>query len=205
MLQIDCSRYKCYKAVEVCYWSCKFRPKCKDWQKALDETPGIEAVNERLFAASKKSGRSFELLTLTPSAKSKQRMRRAPEKPIQINEKGALHKSMFDTVDEIVEETMESKNDSSEGNSSENGSANGDKKAKAKAAKPAKPKPAKAKQDNTVNTEGPIFLLLYPNGKYKELSESELQLEAASVVKDATLRLIKGQFLVPMISFKSLD
>ena len=50
-------------------------------------------------------------------------------------------------------------------------------------------------------TNGPIYLLLSANGKYKELSEAELQIEAASVLKDPTLRLVKGAYLVPQISF----
>lgn len=67
-----------------------------------------------------------------------------------------------------------------------------------KAANKPKAKPARPK----VVTEGPVYLLLNANGKYKELTESDLQTEAASVVKDPTLRLVKGQFLVPQISFK---
>jgi hypothetical protein len=47
--------------------------------------------------------------------------------------------------------------------------------------------------------------LLFANGKYKELRESELNTEAAGVLKDQTLRLIKGQCLVPLISFKVAD
>jgi hypothetical protein len=58
--------------------------------------------------------------------------------------------------------------------------------------KPVKPKPV---------TNGPIYLLLSANGKYKELNEAELQTEAASVLKDPTLRLVKGHYLVPQISF----
>jgi hypothetical protein len=66
------------------------------------------------------------------------------------------------------------------------------------AANKPKPKPVKPKPV----ADGPVYLLLSANGKYKELSEDELQTEAASVVKDPTLRLVKGQFLVPQISFK---
>jgi hypothetical protein len=47
--------------------------------------------------------------------------------------------------------------------------------------------------------------LLFANGKYKELRESELNTEAAGVLKDQTLRLVKGQYLVPQISFKFAD
>lgn len=61
-------------------------------------------------------------------------------------------------------------------------------------AKPAKPKP--------ITNTGPIYLLLQENGKYKELRESELQTEAASVFKDPSLRLVKAQFLIPELSFK---
>ena len=67
--------------------------------------------------------------------------------------------------------------------------------------KAAKPKPA----HKPANNNGPIYLLLFPNGKYKELRESELNSEAAGVLKDQGLRLIKGQFLVPQISFKVAD
>ncbi|MDX2031357.1 MAG: hypothetical protein SF339_11840 [Blastocatellia bacterium] len=52
------------KAVEVCYWSCKFRKRCKDWHTALLEQPGIEAVSLQLTAASKKSGRVFDPQTM---------------------------------------------------------------------------------------------------------------------------------------------
>ncbi|MGH9841098.1 MAG: hypothetical protein ACREEM_20280 [Blastocatellia bacterium] len=70
------------------------------------------------------------------------------------------------------------------------------------AAKKEKPKPAKPKPES--NT-GPLFLLLYPNGKYKELKESELSTEAAGILKDPEMRLVKGQFLIPEISFKLAD
>lgn len=71
-------------------------------------------------------------------------------------------------------------------------------KSKTKAAKPKLvTKPA--------SNNGPIYLLLFSNGKYKELRESELNTEAAGVLKDQTLRLVKGQFLIPQISFKVAD
>jgi hypothetical protein len=69
--------------------------------------------------------------------------------------------------------------------------------------KPKTPKP-KAVAKPT-NSDGPIYLLLFANGKYKELRESELNAEAASVLKDPTLRLVKGRFLIPQISFKVAD
>jgi hypothetical protein len=79
-------------------------------------------------------------------------------------------------------------------------------KAKAKAAKP-KPvnKPVNKLVSKPASINGPIYLLLFANGKYKELRESELNTEAAGVLKDQTLRLIKGQCLVPQISFKVAD
>lgn len=70
----------------------------------------------------------------------------------------------------------------------------------------AKPKAAKPKPvGKPASSNGPIYLLLFSNGKYKELRESELNTEAAGVLKDQTLRLVKGQFLVPQISFKVAD
>jgi hypothetical protein len=75
-----------------------------------------------------------------------------------------------------------------------------------KTAAKAKPKAAKPKPvSKPANTNGPVYLLLFSNGKYKELRESELNSEAAGVLKDQSLRLIKGQFLVPEISFKVAD
>ena len=63
-MQIACKRFDCQKAVEVCYWSCKFRKGCKDWANALAETPGAAAIGERLAEASKKSGREFKAVDL---------------------------------------------------------------------------------------------------------------------------------------------
>ena len=71
--------------------------------------------------------------------------------------------------------------------------------------KAAKPKPVNKPVSKPAPTNGPIYLLLFANGKYKELRESELNTEAAGVLKDQTLRLIKGQCLVPQISFKVAD
>jgi hypothetical protein len=71
--------------------------------------------------------------------------------------------------------------------------------------KAAKPKPAAKPVSKPLNNNGPIYLLLFANGKYKELRESELNTEAAGVLKDQTLRLVKGQHLLPQISFKVAD
>ena len=71
-MQIDCKRYSCQKAVEVCYWSCKFRKNCKDWEGALIGTPGVSAIRERIEAAAKKSGRVFDpKLLVVPARKKK--------------------------------------------------------------------------------------------------------------------------------------
>jgi len=76
--------------------------------------------------------------------------------------------------------------------------------AKAKS-KAAKPKLVNKPVSKPANNSGPVYLLLFANGKYKELRESELNTEAAGVLKDQTLRLVKGQCLVPQISFKVAD
>ena len=69
-----------------------------------------------------------------------------------------------------------------------------------------KPKAVKPKpMSKPASNNGPIYLLLFSNGKYKELRESELNSEAAGVLKDQSMRLVKGQFLVPQISFKVAD
>ena len=52
---------------------------------------------------------------------------------------------------------------------------------------------------------GTVYLLLSKNGKYKELRESDLMKEAATILKDSSLRLVKGQYLVPQITFKPFD
>ena len=62
--------------------------------------------------------------------------------------------------------------------------------------KPVRPKPVSA---------GPVYLLLGPNGKYKELRESELLTQAALLLKDPSLRLVKGHMLVPTISFRAVE
>lgn len=73
------------------------------------------------------------------------------------------------------------------------------------AAKP-KPKPAKPKAAAapTINP-GPLYLLLAANGKYRELQEADLVTEAAGVLRDPSLRLVRAQSLTPQISFKLTD
>src|SRR5438309_9130096 len=70
-MQIACKRFGCQKAVEVCYWACKFRRNCKDWQGALEGEPGSEAIRERLESAAAKSGRIFDAATLVKPARAK--------------------------------------------------------------------------------------------------------------------------------------
>jgi hypothetical protein len=70
-MQIACKRFDCQKAVEVCYWSCKFRKGCKDWENALVEAPGAGAIRERLEAAAKKSGRLFDPTMLVVQIRKK--------------------------------------------------------------------------------------------------------------------------------------
>ena len=64
------------------------------------------------------------------------------------------------------------------------------------AAKPSRPK---------LPTDGTVYLLLSKNGKYRELREADLLKEAANIIKDSSLRLVKGQYLVPQITFKPMD
>ena len=75
-----------------------------------------------------------------------------------------------------------------------------EKAAKAKPKPQAKPKPAAPPANN-----GPLYLLLSANGKYRELQEAELVTEAAGVLKDPTLRLVKASAMTPQISFRLAD
>ena len=72
-MQLACQRFSCQKAVEVCYWSCKFRRTCKDWQKALAGEPGLVLIQSRLETAAAKTGRAFDPQTLTSPARPKAR------------------------------------------------------------------------------------------------------------------------------------
>jgi hypothetical protein len=74
-MQIECARYGCQKAVEVCYWVCKFRANCKDWQNALKGRPGIDAIRDRLEAAAKKTGRVYDPKSLVVLTGVKRRAR----------------------------------------------------------------------------------------------------------------------------------
>lgn len=220
-MQIGCNRFSCQKAVEVCYWTCKFRRDCKDWHNALAAEPGIEAISERLKQAAKKNGRAFDPQTMVLTSRGKKSraaiLSKTPiahlesasfstarceaessnsgeSSPINItnNFHGEVKETM--TEDNLDTPTAEPKAEAAAETPS-----------KPAAPKAAKPKPAAPKPKPAAQTSGPVFLLLYPNGKYKELRESELNIEAADVLKDPSLRLVKGTPLVPQISFKAAD
>lgn len=63
-MQVYCNKFFCHKAVEVCYWACKYRRDCKDWHGALDVKPGTAAIQAQLETAARKSGRAFDTGTL---------------------------------------------------------------------------------------------------------------------------------------------
>ena len=225
-MQIACKRYDCQKAVEVCYWSCKFRKSCKDWEGALVETPGADAIRARLEASAKKSGRAFDPKLLVVSARKKKRSdggsvspaaplepRAHPglaESPRSRIRRKAFHTSPTKKQSREIKGTMLNLRDiepiEPELTTPEIPAPAFEKKAAAKAkSKAAKPKPIIKPVSKPANNNGPIYLLLFANGKYKELRESELNTEAAGVLKDQTLRLVKGQCLVPQLSFKVAD
>src|SRR5262245_59426243 len=79
MMEIACKRFSCQKAVEVCYWSCKYRRDCKDWHGALEGMPGTDAISGQLTASAKKSGRIFDpqTMVLTSASKKKGKTSRA--------------------------------------------------------------------------------------------------------------------------------
>ena len=59
--------------------------------------------------------------------------------------------------------------------------------------------------DDVSEENGTVYLLLNKNGKYKELREADLLNQAATLLKDPSLRLVKGQLLVPTISFQAAE
>jgi hypothetical protein len=190
-MQIACARFGCQKAVEVCYWTCQYRRNCKDWKGAIEGAPGLEAIRERLEESASRSGRAFEFETIVAPP----RRRRAPAPAHKApragreNEKMAIEKrgseKMARTV--IEEETgAETATERSGGR-------------KRRAAGAAKRRAA------AVARSGPVYVLLHKNGKYQELRESELDSEAGRILKDPGLRLVKGEFLIPHITFRPAD
>ena len=226
-MQIACNRFSCQKAVEVCYWTCKFRRDCKDWHNALETEPGTDAVAERLKEAAKKSGRAFDPQTMVLTSRSKKKTKKKQAAVVSKSSIAHLQSGDFSTArgeaefdnqgepipnniiinnfGEVKETMTESNLDTPSTETTAVTETAAPSAGKAAAPKTAKPKPAAAKPKPAAPTTGPVFLLLYPNGKYKELRESELNTEAADVLKDPSLRLVKGLPLIPQISFKSAD
>jgi hypothetical protein len=224
-MEIACKKFSCQKAVEVCYWACKHRRDCKDWHGALEGIPGTDAIAGQLSAAAKKSGRVFDSQTmvLTSISKKKRKTSRAAvvsksssahleSRSISTHRGKAASKDRSTPIPhttnkskpeevraKMAEDNLDTPMTAETTGAAESAAASTrSATAKAKQKPVAKPKPA------AVST-GPVYLLLYANGKYKELREAELNSEAASVLKDPSLRLIKGHALIPQISFKAAD
>ncbi len=193
-MQIACQRFSCQKAVEVCYWSCKFRSKCKDWQKALAGEPGLVAIQSRLESAAAKTGRAFDPQTLASPARATRRTHPLATQS-GLNDQPAtvtlpLPVKQTATVDAAAAHPFKKREQNLMNNADETRAAT--KSAKPKVAAAARPKPA---------SNGTVYLLLQKNGKYKELREQDLAAQAPLLLKDKALRLVKGQLLVPTISF----
>ncbi len=222
-MQIACKRFSCQKAVEVCYWACKYRRDCKDWHNALNTEPGTEAIAAQLTQASKKSGRAFDpqMMVLTSRSK-KNRAAVISKTPIahlqsdgfstargesEFSDQGESIPNHFTNINfgEVKETMTEDNLDTPTTETTATTEAAPGNASKPAAAKTAKPKPVAKPKPAAPPASGPVFLLLYPNGKYKELRESELNTEAADVLKDPSLRLVKALPLIPQISFKSVD
>lgn len=220
-MQLACQRFSCQKAVEVCYWSCKFRRKCKDWQKAITGEPGLVAIQSRLEAAAAKSGRPFDVQTLAspahkahPSTRQETAATRVsvvsrPALSVQSNPGTRSDVTMLSRAQTAVSSTTEAtipvrnkrpakKQTAIKTEMSEITKETAIEKVAAIKPKKVVPKPPKPKPVNN----GTVYLLLSKNGKYKELRESELLNQAATLLNNPALRLVKGQLLVPTISFQ---
>ena len=225
-MEIACKKFSCQKAVEVCYWSCKYRRDCKDWHSALDGMPGTNAIAGQLLAAAKKSGRAFDPQTMILTSASKKRGKKSRAAIVSKSPSGHLQSRDVSTprgkaaskdrsapiphtttnkiksgevrakmTEDNLDTPMAAETTSIADSATEAPTKSA---AKAKLKPVVKPKPVSL-------PNGPVYLLLFANGKYKELREAELNSEAASVLKDPSLRLIKGQALIPQISFKAAD
>ena len=221
-MQIACKRFGCQKAVEVCYWTCKHRKNCKDWTGAIEGQPGLIAITERLEMAAAKSGRSFDANTLVKPVRFKRRAtvsalvstltapaRRAPavKTEAKITPKVAAPKTAPKPITNGTHPQQRSvklgtpeRKAMPKPDEEKTAATSDTTTSKATDRKPA-PKAAKPK----LPTNGTVYLLLSKNGKYKELRESDLLKEAATILKDPSLRLVKGQYLVPQITFKPFD
>ena len=213
-MQIACQRFSCQKAVEVCYWSCKFRRNCKDWQKALAGEPGLVSIQSRLEAAAAKTGRAFELQTLASPARKTSAAARVsvvsrPALTVQSNPGTRSDVAMLSRAQTAASSTAEANMSESKkrpakallaATNAMNETTKETTIEKTTAAKPKKAAPKTPKSKPASN--GTIYLLLSKNGKYKELRESELLNQAATLLNNPALRLVKGQLLVPTISFQ---
>ena len=249
-MQIACQRFSCQKAVEVCYWTCKFRRKCKDWQTALAGEPGLVLIQSRLEAAAAKTGRAFDAQTLaspvrkvkapapSPQAKLADRnasplagtgmTKEAAATKVSVVSRPAL--SVQNNSIPRSDVTPLSRAQAAAPDTTENQKLRTKQLPARRKAAPEKPKQEKQAMNETKTetpsekpetgktkqakqkpvrpkpvSSGPVYLLLGPNGKYKELRESELLTQAALLLKDPSLRLVKGHMLVPTISFKAVE
>lgn len=237
-MQIACQRFSCQKAVEVCYWSCKFRRNCKDWQKALAGEPGLVSIQSRLEAAAAKTGRAFDLQTLSsPTRKAKGQVRppealsrvlsKTPAKEaavarvsvvsrptltVQSNPGTRSDVAMLSRAQSVAPSTMEvtmpdrKKRPRKPATATSNAMNESTKEAPVEKAAATKSRPPAARISRPKQTaSGTIYLLLSKNGKYRELRESELLTQAATLLNNPALRLVKGQLLVPTISFQTAE
>ncbi len=216
-MQIACQRFSCQKAVEVCYWSCKFRRNCKDWQKALAGDPGLVSIQSRLEAAAAKTGRAFDPQTLASPARPPVRKKTSaarvsvvsrPALTVQSNPGTRSDVAMLSRAQTAVSSTTEANIPESKKRPAKTAGAaktemnEAMKETTNDKAAATKPKQAAPKAPRTKHPgNGTIYLLLGKNGKYKELRESELLNQAATLLNNPALRLVKGQLLVPTISF----
>ncbi len=206
-MQIACKKFGCQKAVEVCYWTCKYRRNCKDWAGALAGQPGLTAITERLEAAAAKSGRVFEARTLVKPGRPKRAAAPvliassakiettvAPQLLRKKNNHQPLKAAPKTESKPMAKLPTEEEKTTAEITTQKPPvGKSGESKTPSKTARPKTP------------SDGTVYLLLSKNGKYKELRESDLIKEAATILKDSSLRLVKGQYLVPYITFKSPD
>ena len=191
-MQIACQRFSCQKAVEVCYWSCKFRGKCKDWQKALTGEPGLVAIQSRLESAAAKTGRAFDPQTLASPVRAKSRTHPLAKTSGSADQPATVALPVPVKPNNVLVAPVDAAAAHPIKNNSGRKLMNTEEKKPAKPKAVARPKPA---------SDGTLYLLLQKTGKYKELREQDLVTQAPLLLKDKTLRLVKGQLLRPTISF----
>jgi hypothetical protein len=202
-MQIACQRYGCQKAVEVCYWSCKYRRNCQDWKGALEGEPGSEAIRERLEEAAARYGRVFDLATLVKPARANRPASTPPPAPPATTPASGQRPSarapnrrqsgvIRTTTPRKVTQKMAKK-------STEEAPAAAQPEAQTS---PQTSRPQKRARRAKPSSNGVVYLLLEKNGRYRELREADLIGEAAKMLKEPSLRLVKGQLLVPQISLR---